>query len=118
MLFNCPYSTSPLSAIFSTSRPASTAADTGFIAQNVYLFCASENLSTVVMGGIDRARLSKEMGLLPGQKVILVQPVGYPKPEPEIVTCAPPTAVVGETLVIAGTGITVKFTGLPSTAPW
>ncbi len=58
-----------------------SAADTGFISQNVYLFCASENLATVVMGGIDRDLISKQMGLKPGQKVILVQPVGYPKPE-------------------------------------
>jgi len=54
-------------------------ADTGFISQNVYLFCASEGLATVVMGAIDRDRLSKEMNLRPEQKVILVQPVGYPK---------------------------------------
>ncbi|MFH2067918.1 MAG: SagB/ThcOx family dehydrogenase [Candidatus Omnitrophota bacterium] len=54
-------------------------ADTGFISQNVYLFCASEGLATVVMGAINRERLSKEMNLRPEQKVILVQPVGYPK---------------------------------------
>ena len=58
-----------------------SAADAGFISQNVYLFCASEDLATVVEGGIDRPRLSREMGLSPEQKVILVQPVGYPKPE-------------------------------------
>ena len=56
-----------------------SAVDTGFISQNVYLFCASEGLATVVMGAIDRDRLSKEMKLWPEQKVILVQPVGYPK---------------------------------------
>jgi nitroreductase len=56
-----------------------SAADTGFISQNVYLFCASEGLATVVMGAIDKDRLSKEMRLRPEQKVILIQPVGYPK---------------------------------------
>jgi len=56
-------------------------ADTGFISQNVYLFSASEGLATVVMGGIDREAVSKEMGLRAGQKVVLVQAVGYPKPE-------------------------------------
>ena len=56
-----------------------SAVDTGFISQNVYLFCASEGLATVVMGAIDRDRFSKEMNLRPEQKVILVQPVGYPK---------------------------------------
>ncbi|MCX5786564.1 MAG: SagB/ThcOx family dehydrogenase [Elusimicrobia bacterium] len=65
----------------SDMRDLYSAADTGFISQNVYLFCASEGLATVVMGGIDRPRLSKEMGLGPGQKVVLVQPVGYPKRE-------------------------------------
>ena len=56
-----------------------TAADTGFIAQNVYLFCASEGLATVVRGSVDRAALAKVMKLRPEQKVILAQTVGYPK---------------------------------------
>jgi len=56
-----------------------TAADTGFIAQNVYLFCASEGLATVVRGSIDRAALAKAMKLRPQQKIILSQTVGYPK---------------------------------------
>lgn len=56
-----------------------TAADAGFISQNVYLFCASENLATVVRGSIDRNALVKAMKLRPEQKVILAQTVGYPK---------------------------------------
>jgi len=56
-----------------------TAADTGFIAQNVYLFCASEGLATVVRGSIDRVALAKAMKLRPEQKIILSQTVGYPK---------------------------------------
>jgi nitroreductase len=56
-----------------------TAADAGFIAQNVYLFCASENLATVVRGSIDRVALAKAMKLRPEQKIILAQTVGYPK---------------------------------------
>ncbi|HPW65245.1 MAG TPA: nitroreductase family protein [Candidatus Omnitrophota bacterium] len=56
-----------------------SAADTGFISQNVYLYCASEGLATVVLGWIDRERLAKEMGLRPEQKIILTQPVGYAK---------------------------------------
>ena len=55
-----------------------SAADTGFISQNVYLFCASEGLATVVLGYVDKALLSREMGLKDNQKVILSQPVGYP----------------------------------------
>jgi len=56
-----------------------TAADTGFIAQNVYLYCASEGLATVVRGSIDRPALAKVMSLKPDQKIILAQTVGYPK---------------------------------------
>jgi nitroreductase len=55
------------------------AADTGFISENVYLYCASEGLSTVVRAGIDRPALAKAMGLRPDQKIILAQSVGYPK---------------------------------------
>ena len=56
-----------------------SAADAGFISQNVYLFCASEGLATVVIAMIDKPTLAKKMGLKPEQKIILVQPVGYPK---------------------------------------
>jgi SagB-type dehydrogenase family enzyme len=54
------------------------AADTGFIGQNVYLFCASEGLATVVRGSVDRTTLAKTMKLRPEQKIILAQTVGYP----------------------------------------
>lgn len=57
----------------------SSATDTGFISQNVYLYCAAENLSTVVLGWVDKANLAKIMGLAETQHVILTQPVGYPK---------------------------------------
>ena len=56
-----------------------SAADTGFISQNVYLFCASERLATVVLGMVDRPKLATAMKLRPDQKIILTQPVGYPK---------------------------------------
>jgi SagB-type dehydrogenase family enzyme len=52
--------------------------DAGFIAQNVYLFCASEGLATVVRGMVDRQALAKLMGLSPQQSIILAQSVGYP----------------------------------------
>jgi SagB-type dehydrogenase family enzyme len=60
-------------------RELYSAADTGFISQNVYLFCASEGLATVVRGSIDREALAKAMRLRPDQKIILAQTVGYPK---------------------------------------
>ncbi len=56
-----------------------SAADTGFIGENVYLFCASEGLATVIRGSIDRSALAKAMKLRPEQKIILAQTVGYPK---------------------------------------
>jgi SagB-type dehydrogenase family enzyme len=56
-----------------------TAADTGFIAQNVYLFCASEGLAAVVRGSVDRVALAKLIKLRPNQKIMLAQTVGYPK---------------------------------------
>jgi len=56
-----------------------SAADTGFIAQNVYLFCASEGLATVVRANIDRPTLDKTMKLGPDQRITLSQTVGYPK---------------------------------------
>jgi SagB-type dehydrogenase family enzyme len=58
-----------------------TGAHTAFLSQNVYLFCASEGLSTVVRGNIDKAALAKMMKLHEDQKITLAQSVGYP-PEP------------------------------------
>jgi SagB-type dehydrogenase family enzyme len=56
-----------------------SAADTGFISENVYLYCASEGLATVVRAGIDKPALAKAMKLRPEQKIIFAQSVGYPK---------------------------------------
>ena len=53
-------------------------ADTGFIAQNVYLYCASEGLATVVRGWIDRPALAEAMKLRSDQRIVLSQTVGYP----------------------------------------
>jgi len=53
-------------------------ANTGFIAQNVYLYCASANLGTVVRGLVDRDKLAPEMGLKSNQVIILAQTVGVP----------------------------------------
>lgn len=56
-------------------------ADTGFISQNVYLFCASEGLATVVRGLVDRAALAKALNLPDSLKIVLTQTVGYPVAE-------------------------------------
>jgi nitroreductase len=57
------------------------ATDTGFVSQNVYLFCASEGLATVVLGWIDKKTLRAKMGLGDRAKIMLTQPIGYPKKE-------------------------------------
>ncbi len=54
-------------------------AHAGYISQNVYIYCASEGLATVVRAFIDIPALSKVMKLRPEQKIILGQSVGYPK---------------------------------------
>lgn len=54
-------------------------ADTGFIGQNVYLFCASEGLGTVFRGSVDRDGLAKALNLRPDQHITYAQSVGYPK---------------------------------------
>ncbi len=53
--------------------------NTGFMAQNVYLWCASEKLACVVRGWVDIPELSKAMELAPYQRIIITQTVGYPK---------------------------------------
>ena len=53
-------------------------AHTGFMSQNVYLFCASEGLATVVRAGADKAALAKAMHLKDTQRITLMQTVGHP----------------------------------------
>lgn len=55
-----------------------SAADAAFIAQNVYLFCASEGLATVVRGAVDKVELKNVMSLPEHMHVVLCQSVGYP----------------------------------------
>ncbi|MGE5361347.1 MAG: SagB/ThcOx family dehydrogenase [Bacteroidales bacterium] len=60
-------------------RDAWSPAHAGFIAQNVYLFCASEGLNVVVRGLIDKVALGQKLQLRADQKIWLAQTVGYPK---------------------------------------
>ncbi len=53
-------------------------ADTGFIGQNVYLFCASEGLATVFRASIDKKKLGEAMKLRPDQRITFAQSVGLP----------------------------------------
>jgi nitroreductase len=60
-------------------RPFYAAIDTGAISQNVYLYCASEGLATVVFA-VDAPPLAAAMKLKADQRPILAQAVGYPAP--------------------------------------
>ena len=53
--------------------------DTGFIGQNVYLFCASEGLASVFRAAVDYAKLARLMRLPEQQFVTFAQTVGYPR---------------------------------------
>lgn len=53
----------------------------GAMAQNIYLYCASVGLSTVVRAWFDRQALTQAMGLTPDQQLLLTQTVGWPKQE-------------------------------------
>ena len=53
-------------------------ADAAFISQNVYLFCASEGLGTVVRGMVDRQALAEALKLPDSRRIVFAQTVGYP----------------------------------------
>ena len=53
--------------------------DCGFIGQNIYLFCASEGLISVVRGSVTKDAVHELLGLSDKQEVLLAQTVGYKK---------------------------------------
>jgi len=59
----------------------SSYANTGFIAQNVYLYCASANLGCVIRGMVPKDKLAPEMKLRSNQVIILSQTIGVPVKE-------------------------------------
>jgi SagB-type dehydrogenase family enzyme len=61
------------------SRTSYAAVCAGAIAQNVYLYCASARLATVVRGLFDEAALGTALGLSAHQKIVLTQTVGSPR---------------------------------------
>ena len=61
------------------TRDTSSAVAAGCITQNVYLFCASEGLNTVVRGIVPRDELGAKMQLRPEQRILLAQTIGYPR---------------------------------------
>ncbi len=54
-------------------------ADVGLMSQNVYLFCASEGMSTVIRGAFDPGPLEKAMKLPQNKKAVMTQSVGWAK---------------------------------------
>jgi SagB-type dehydrogenase family enzyme len=55
------------------------ALEAGCQSQNIYLYCASEGLATVIRGMVDKEKLAPTMKLKPGQVIICAQTVGLPK---------------------------------------
>ena len=51
--------------------------DTGYISQNVYLFCTASDLGTVVLALVDRDKLHELMCLKEHEKIVLTQVVGH-----------------------------------------
>lgn len=51
--------------------------DTGYVSQNVYLYCAASNLATVALTLIDRKKLRTLMDLEEREKIVLTQVVGH-----------------------------------------
>jgi nitroreductase len=83
--------TAPLNLVYvadmtKVARPATDpqqmvniGANAGFIAENVYLFCASEGLVTVVRASVSKEALAKVLQLRDTQVIVLAQTVGFPK---------------------------------------
>ena len=67
-----------LTAVPSDRRSLYSAASAGAIAQNVYLYCASAGLSTVLRALFDRHALGAALGLSEHEDVLFAQTVGYP----------------------------------------
>jgi len=65
--------------ISAEARRLYASVDTGFIGQNVYLFCASEGLATVFRGAVDYPKLTRTLQLPDQQFVTFAQTVGYPR---------------------------------------
>jgi SagB-type dehydrogenase family enzyme len=61
------------------SKTVYAASETGFIGQNVYLYCTSAGLASVVRAMVDRGPLARELKLRPEQRIILSHTVGYPR---------------------------------------
>ncbi len=70
---------SRMSLVPAGQRESYASAAAGVISQNVYLFCASNDLATVIRAWINREAIADALGLSHDQQVLLSQTVGYPK---------------------------------------
>lgn len=61
------------------TKKGAASTDAGFISQNIYLFCASEGLATVVRGYYDKNDVIKALKLTEDQEIVLIQTVGKKK---------------------------------------
>lgn len=52
--------------------------DTGYVSENIYLFCAANGLATFACGLIDREKIKELLGLT-NARVMLVHPIGIRK---------------------------------------
>lgn len=70
---------SRMGKVTDADRMLNGVADTAVIAQNVYLFCASEGLGAVLRASVPGPQLAKRLNLSPTQAIYFAQSVGYPK---------------------------------------
>lgn len=71
--------TARMTGVPAPDRQWQAALDAGFMAENVSLFCAAEDLATYMQVPPDRAALARAMKLTGGECVLLLQAVGMPK---------------------------------------
>ncbi|GHT75226.1 hypothetical protein AGMMS50262_09900 [Bacteroidia bacterium] len=71
----------PLNLVYvaDLTKGGAPASDVGFISQNVYLYCASADLGTVVRGWFDKAEVKEALQLSETEEPVLTQTVGYKK---------------------------------------
>lgn len=73
---------SPLSIVFTADEKVQkrdlASVDAAFIGQNIYLFCAANNLNTVFRGQINRDAMKKHLDLGATENVLFGQTVGHP----------------------------------------
>jgi nitroreductase len=68
-----------MSRVAQSQKEIYSAAHSGFIGQNVYLFCAFAGLGTRFYASVDRAALKGSLKLRENQAVVFAQAVGYAK---------------------------------------